>query len=87
MRILLKRDHNPDCFLRDGDVTPWVVDFHHPYFYGDKRGGTRGSTNCWLRLRCNDPKCLALALVHHGDFTDEVQRKLGLRKLAESLSA
>jgi hypothetical protein len=74
MRVLLKRDHNPGCFYRDGSTaqTPWVLDSRYPTFYGSKRGGNRGSTY-WVRMRCNDPRCEALVLIHHWDLADRVE--------------
>lgn len=78
MRIIQKRPHVADCFMtpRGSGVSPWVLDRDNPTFYGDKNGGRTGLTNSWLRMRCNDPKCTALALVHHWDLAEVVQESL-----------
>lgn len=69
IEVLLKREHVRDCFLWGSEESPWVLDLKNPAFYGDKLGGRRGQTTSWIRMRCNDPKCTALALVHHWDLS------------------
>lgn len=77
VRVLLKREHTTGCFLTPrATYAPWVIDRKNPVFMGDKLGGCRGQTTSWIRLRCNDPSCTALALVNEWDLSEIVDRKV-----------
>ena len=45
--------------------------------FRDKRGGQRGRTTMFLQLTCNDPTCLAEALVSAEAISEMIERSTG----------
>lgn len=76
MNIVIKREHNKNCFLQESKKSPWVVDRRNPTSYGDIRGGNRGQTTSWINMRCNDPQCPALILVNEWELSDQAHYAL-----------
>ncbi|MDM2015308.1 hypothetical protein PP298_08125 [Mycobacteroides abscessus] len=76
MRVVLKKRHSAGCWCWAPEATSWVINVRQPVMWLDRRGGGTGSTTMWIRLRCNDPDCEALAIVHHQDLMELVEKEL-----------
>jgi hypothetical protein len=84
MKVIMRRGHHPQCFMRDrlpecqahrpGD--PWCLNYKDPHYSGDIRGGHRGNTTSWIRLHCLDPKCKAEAVVEEFGLWELVNREM-----------
>lgn len=76
MRVVLRLRHDTGCRMAKRPEPPWVIDRNRTAAWLDRRGGGTGRTTLWIRLRCNDPDCPALAIVHHQDLMELVDKEL-----------
>lgn len=54
--------HRSGC-LMVGERHVFVMPDDRPYEFGRDRAGRAGGGSLWMRFRCNDPDCEAIAIV------------------------
>lgn len=66
MRAVWQWSHSTGCVAgSQGWTSPWVVDANEPLIWRKTIDGR--SLGRWLRLRCNDPMCVAVLFVREND--------------------